>query len=72
MTSQLSGHQDNSGKNEATARFSLFHPLVIAKSLIMFDYENKSPKEKSKRTRADRIAKTSNNNDEINHKIGKV
>ena len=43
-TSQTTGDQVNPGKKEANARFSLFHPLIIAKSLINFIEKIKSKK----------------------------
>jgi hypothetical protein len=64
VTSQLSRHQDNSGKNEATAKFSLFHPLIIAKSLINLLWKAKS-KSKDQENQGRYNNKTDNNNNKI-------
>jgi hypothetical protein len=53
----MTGYQDNSGKKEADARFSLFHPLFIMKIFVTLIIKAKVKKKRAKRTRADRIAK---------------
>jgi hypothetical protein len=47
----MTGYQDNSGKKEADARFSLFHSLFIMKIFVILIMKTKSQKKKAKRTR---------------------